>query len=188
MGDSEAGNHQTHPRQDLGSFLRLFSKGPTLHSGNLTEPHLFILPPNTAGEAKLKERPQTPNRPSLRPQLHITHLTVSFKGCTIHIPCLHLYCGFSCTLEITSGRHGFNLSLFSLFMFRLVLHQRQRLWAHTLEKMWAIDQILQNVHCVLHSNLQGSAGDDSLHACSATLDMTVQGWMEMDCINAWIIL
>ncbi|XP_071325194.1 uncharacterized protein [Trachinotus anak] len=33
-------------------------KGPTLHSGNLAEPHIFILPPNTAGEAKLKGRPQ----------------------------------------------------------------------------------------------------------------------------------
>ncbi len=27
-------------------------KGPTLYSGNLAEPHLFVLPPNTAGEAK----------------------------------------------------------------------------------------------------------------------------------------
>ncbi|CAM4569019.1 unnamed protein product [Leuciscus chuanchicus] len=34
-------------------------KGPTLYSGNLAEPHLFILPPNTAGEAKLKGRSQT---------------------------------------------------------------------------------------------------------------------------------
>ena len=33
-------------------------KATTLHSGNLAEPHLFILPPNTAGQAKLKGRPQ----------------------------------------------------------------------------------------------------------------------------------
>ncbi|XP_056120612.1 uncharacterized protein LOC130097697 [Rhinichthys klamathensis goyatoka] len=33
-------------------------KGPTLCSSNLSEPHLFILPPNTAGEAKLKGRSQ----------------------------------------------------------------------------------------------------------------------------------
>lgn len=33
-------------------------KGPTLYSGNLAEPHLFVLPPNTAGEAKLKGRSQ----------------------------------------------------------------------------------------------------------------------------------
>lgn len=39
-------------------LLPAMQKGPTLHSGNLAEPHLFILPPNTAGEAKLKGRPQ----------------------------------------------------------------------------------------------------------------------------------
>ena len=33
-------------------------KATTLHSGNLAESHLFILPPNTAGQAKLKGRPQ----------------------------------------------------------------------------------------------------------------------------------
>ncbi|KAK2874526.1 hypothetical protein Q8A67_021679 [Cirrhinus molitorella] len=33
-------------------------KGPALFSGNLAEPHLFVLPPNTAGEAKLKGRSQ----------------------------------------------------------------------------------------------------------------------------------
>ncbi|KAK7172336.1 hypothetical protein R3I93_004607 [Phoxinus phoxinus] len=33
-------------------------KGQTLYSANLAEPHLFVLPPNTAGEAKLKGRSQ----------------------------------------------------------------------------------------------------------------------------------
>ncbi|XP_073719234.1 uncharacterized protein [Misgurnus anguillicaudatus] len=35
-------------------------KGPTLFSGSLAEPHLFVLPRNTAGEAKLKRRSQPP--------------------------------------------------------------------------------------------------------------------------------
>ncbi|KAG7241085.1 hypothetical protein INR49_026016, partial [Caranx melampygus] len=34
-------------------------KGPTLHFGSLAEPHHFNLPPNTAGQAKLRERPET---------------------------------------------------------------------------------------------------------------------------------
>ncbi|KAA0722786.1 hypothetical protein E1301_Tti008714 [Triplophysa tibetana] len=34
-------------------------KGPILYSGNLAEPHLFILPPSTAGQAKLKGRSQS---------------------------------------------------------------------------------------------------------------------------------
>ncbi|XP_073671681.1 uncharacterized protein [Paramisgurnus dabryanus] len=35
-------------------------KGPTLFPGSLAEPHLFVLPRNTAGEAKLKRRSQPP--------------------------------------------------------------------------------------------------------------------------------
>ncbi|RVE55528.1 hypothetical protein OJAV_G00235390 [Oryzias javanicus] len=33
-------------------------KGQYLQTGTLAEPHIFVLPPNTAGEAKLKPRPQ----------------------------------------------------------------------------------------------------------------------------------
>ncbi|KAK9966285.1 hypothetical protein ABG768_003407 [Culter alburnus] len=44
-------------------------KGPTLYSGSLAEPHLFILPPNTAGEAKLKGRSQ-PQAISKAPPSH----------------------------------------------------------------------------------------------------------------------
>ncbi|XP_057184274.1 ras-associated and pleckstrin homology domains-containing protein 1-like [Triplophysa rosa] len=44
-------------------------KEPTLYSGNLAEPHLFILPPNTAGEAKLKGRSQ-PQAISQAPPSH----------------------------------------------------------------------------------------------------------------------
>ncbi|XP_073689357.1 uncharacterized protein [Garra rufa] len=33
-------------------------KGPALFSGSLADPHLFVLPPNTAGEAKLKRKSQ----------------------------------------------------------------------------------------------------------------------------------
>lgn len=39
-------------------LLPAVQKGPTLYSGSLAEPHLFVLPPNTAGEATLKKRPQ----------------------------------------------------------------------------------------------------------------------------------
>lgn len=39
-------------------LLTALQKEPTLHFENLAEPHLFILPPNTAGQAKLKGRPQ----------------------------------------------------------------------------------------------------------------------------------
>ncbi|KAK5874566.1 hypothetical protein PBY51_019502 [Eleginops maclovinus] len=30
-------------------------KGPSLYPGSLAQPHIFVLPPNTAGEAKLKK-------------------------------------------------------------------------------------------------------------------------------------
>ncbi|XP_057183182.1 uncharacterized protein LOC130549851 [Triplophysa rosa] len=47
-------------------------KEPTLYSGNLAEPHLFILPPNTAGEAKLKGRSQ-PQAISQAPPVMLCH-------------------------------------------------------------------------------------------------------------------
>ncbi len=54
-------------------------EGPTLYSGSLAEPHLFVLPPNTAGEAKLKGRSQ--------PQA-ISQAALSHQGLPVIAPAL----------------------------------------------------------------------------------------------------
>ncbi|KAI7790316.1 hypothetical protein IRJ41_008666 [Triplophysa rosa] len=53
-------------------------KEPTLYSGNLAEPHLFILPPNTAGEAKLKGRSQPQAISQAPPVMVLPHLVLDF--------------------------------------------------------------------------------------------------------------
>ncbi|KAK9517132.1 hypothetical protein VZT92_025021 [Zoarces viviparus] len=62
-------------------------KGPSLHSGSLVEPHLFLLPPNTAGEATLKKRPPVRLLPLLFPIYGASYTfycawTLTGDGCT----------------------------------------------------------------------------------------------------------
>lgn len=44
--------------EGTGKLSAAIQKGPTFDFGSLAEPHLFTLPPNTAGQAKLREKPQ----------------------------------------------------------------------------------------------------------------------------------
>ncbi len=95
-------------------------KGPTLYSGNLAEPHLFVLPPNTAGEAKLKRRsqpqaisqapPSHQGLPVIAPTLPAPALPVSLP---FLLPCVQLPTASysSSTVPGTSQVMFFNLPL-----------------------------------------------------------------------------
>ncbi|XP_026110190.1 uncharacterized protein LOC113083135 [Carassius auratus] len=93
-------------------------KGPTLYPGNLAKPHLFILPPNTAGKAKLKGRSQ-PQAISQAPTSHqglpviapALPVSLPFILPSVQLPTVIGTCAPSTTVPGTSQVMFFNLPL-----------------------------------------------------------------------------